>query len=84
MATIKDLTDLHLTRLSLGTAERLASSQAAVLEGIARGEALSIVAEACVQLVEANGVGGSSSIYLLEGARLAVLAGRAPAAVNAG
>ena len=83
VATVTDMTDLHRARTRAATAERLASNQAAVLEWIARGEPLPVIAEACVQLVEANGVGGRSSIYLLRGSRLELLAGRAPDAVNA-
>jgi diguanylate cyclase (GGDEF)-like protein/PAS domain S-box-containing protein len=63
---------------ALRRAERLASSQAGVLELIARGEPLSVVAEACVALLEDNGMGGTSAIYLLEGDRLEVRAGTAP------
>ena len=63
-------------------AERLSTSQAAVLELIARGAPLADVLERCVELVEANGVGGRSSIYLLDGDRLEMRAGRAPAELN--
>ena len=66
----------------LRRAERLASGQAEVLELIARGADLSTVAEACVHFVETNGIDGASSIYLLEGDRLEVRAGRAPRALS--
>ena len=67
---------------ALRRAERLASSQAAVLELIARGADLASVAQACVEFVEANGIDGASSIYLLDGDRLEIHAGRAPEALN--
>ncbi len=64
---------------SVRRAERLASSQAAVLEMIARAAPLADVFERCVELVEENGVGGRSSIYLLDDdRRLEMRAGRAP------
>jgi diguanylate cyclase (GGDEF)-like protein/PAS domain S-box-containing protein len=68
---------------ALRRAERLASSQAHVLELIARGEPLSSVTEACVALLEENGMGGTSSIYLLEDDRLELRAGTSPAALAA-
>jgi diguanylate cyclase (GGDEF)-like protein/PAS domain S-box-containing protein len=67
---------------ALRRAERMASTQASVLELIARGAPLVRVAEACVAFVEANGMDGASSIYLRDGDRLDVLAGRAPEALN--
>jgi diguanylate cyclase (GGDEF)-like protein/PAS domain S-box-containing protein len=67
---------------ALRRAERLASSQAAVLELIARGEPMSTVAAACIRLLEENGVSGAASIYLLEGERLELRSGRAPASVQ--
>jgi diguanylate cyclase (GGDEF)-like protein/PAS domain S-box-containing protein len=67
---------------ALRRAERLASSQAAVLELIARGAPLPDVFERCVRLVEDNGLGGRSSIYLLDDDRLEMRAGRAPDALN--
>ncbi|QYG92706.1 EAL domain-containing protein [Iamia sp. SCSIO 61187] len=74
--TTSDITDLR-------RAQRLASSQAAVLELIARGAPLSDVFDRCVALVEENGVGGrSSSIYLLDDDRLEMRAGRAPTELN--
>ncbi len=63
-------------------AERLSTSQAAVLELIARGAPLDDIFERCVELVEDNGMGGRSSIYLLDEGRLEMRAGRAPAALN--
>ncbi|CAN5909362.1 EAL domain-containing protein [soil metagenome] len=63
-------------------AQRLASSQAAVLELIATGAPLSEILERCVDLVEHNGMGGRSSIYLLEDEHLEIRAGRAPTAIN--
>ncbi|CAN5704132.1 hypothetical protein BH10ACT1_BH10ACT1_23250 [soil metagenome] len=67
---------------ALRRAERLASSQAAVLEMIARAAPLADVFERCVELVEENGIGGRSSIYLLDQDRLVMRAGRAPQALN--
>jgi len=68
---------------ALRRAERLASSQAAVLELIARAAPLADVFERCVELVEENGIGGRSSIYLLDDEdRLVMRAGRAPQALN--
>lgn len=63
-------------------AERLSSSQAAVLELIARGAPLAEIFERCVELVEGNGMGGRFSIYLLDQGRLEMRAGRAPVALN--
>jgi diguanylate cyclase (GGDEF)-like protein/PAS domain S-box-containing protein len=62
----------------LRRAQRLSSSQAAVLELIARGAPLVEVLERCVDLVEDNHVDGRSSFYLLEEDRLRMWAGRAP------
>ena len=67
---------------ALRRAERLASSQAEVLDLIARGEPLDVVAEACLDLLTRNGVLGRSSVYLLEGDRLEIRAGTAPDALN--
>ena len=66
----------------LRQAERLASSQAAVLELIARGATVTEIFERCVELVETNGVGGRSSVYLLDGDELRIHAGRAPSRLN--
>jgi diguanylate cyclase (GGDEF)-like protein len=66
----------------LRRAQRLASSQAAVLELIARSAPIDRVAEACLQLLGDNGVHGRSSIYLLEGDRLELRAGSAPDSLN--
>ncbi|MFN8017072.1 MAG: EAL domain-containing protein [Acidimicrobiales bacterium] len=74
------LTTRNITPLR--RAERLASSQATVLELIARGEALDVVAQACIQLLKDNGIDGRSSVYLLEGDRLELRAGEAPASLN--
>ncbi|QXC59282.1 EAL domain-containing protein [Aquihabitans sp. G128] len=68
---------------ALRRAERLASSQAAVLELIARAAPLADVLDRCVELVEENGIGGQSSIYLLDQDRLVMRAGRAPEVLNA-
>ncbi|MEO6989672.1 MAG: EAL domain-containing protein [Aquihabitans sp.] len=73
--TARNVTDLR-------QAERLASSQAAVLELIARGASVTEVFERCVELVEDNGVGGQSSIYLLDGDELQIRAGRAPSVLT--
>lgn len=73
--TARNVTDLR-------QAERLASSQAAVLELIARGASLTEVFDRCVDLVEANDLGGRSSIYLLDGDDLNIRAGRAPSRLN--
>lgn len=63
----------------LRSAQRLAGSQASVLELIARSVPPEEVFERCVDLMESNGVGGRSSIYILdEEDRLVVLAGRVP------
>ncbi|HEV7721260.1 MAG TPA: diguanylate cyclase, partial [Iamia sp.] len=67
---------------ALRRAQRLASSQAAVLELVARGAPLSDVFTRCVELVEENGLGGRSSIYLLDDDRLEMWAGRAPDPLN--
>ena len=75
LMTARDITDLR-------RAERLASSQSEVLELIARGAPLAEILERCVELVEENGVGGRSSIYLLEDEHLEIRAGRAPRALN--
>ncbi|MEO6629090.1 MAG: EAL domain-containing protein, partial [Aquihabitans sp.] len=50
---------------SLRRAERLASSQASVLEMIAKGEDLPEILRACGTLVERNGGGGATNIHLL-------------------
>jgi PAS domain S-box-containing protein len=63
-------------------AQRLAASQAAVLELIVTGAPLSEVFECCVDLVGQNGMGGRSSICLLEDERLEMRAGRAPTEAN--
>jgi diguanylate cyclase (GGDEF)-like protein/PAS domain S-box-containing protein len=75
LMTARDITDLR-------QAERLASSQSEVLELIARGAPLAEILERCVELVEENGVGGRSSVYLLEEEHLEMRAGRAPTALN--
>ena len=75
------LTTRNITPLR--RAERLASSQAAVLELIACGEPLSSVADACIALLTDNGVRGSSSLYLLEDDRLELRSGEAPERLNA-
>ena len=75
MLTARNITELR-------AAEQLASSQADVLELIARGAPLVEILEQCVHLVEANGVGGRSSIYLIEDEHLEMRAGRAPEAIN--
>jgi len=64
-------------------AERIATGQAAVLELIARGASLPAVAEACVDFVGVNGIDGATGIYLLEGERLELCAGRTPEELNA-
>ncbi len=71
VVTSRNITDLR-------RAQRLAASQAGVLELIARSEPLPVVAAACLQLLDDNGVGGCSSIYLLEGDRLELSAGHTP------
>ncbi|WP_421118366.1 EAL domain-containing protein [Aquihabitans daechungensis] len=71
VVTSRNITDLR-------RAQRLAASQAAVLELIARSEPLPVVAEACLQLLADNGVSGDSSIYLIEDDRLELSAGAAP------
>jgi diguanylate cyclase (GGDEF)-like protein/PAS domain S-box-containing protein len=70
------LTTRNITPLR--RAERLASSQARVLEAIARGEALDDVAHACIDLLQENGVDGRASVYLLDEDRLELRAGQAP------
>jgi diguanylate cyclase (GGDEF)-like protein/PAS domain S-box-containing protein len=70
------LTTRNITPLR--RAERLASSQAKVLELIARGEPLDDVASACIELLIENGVSGRPSVYLLDGDRLELRAGQAP------
>jgi len=67
---------------ALRRAERLASSQAMILERIARGAPITEVAAACVDLLQGNGVTGQSSIYLVEGDRLELRAGDAPPALR--
>jgi len=74
VVTSRNITDLR-------RAQRLAASQAAVLELIARSEPLPVVAEACLQLLADNGVSGRSSIYLIEEDRLELSAGAAPASL---
>ncbi len=73
--TARDITQLR-------RAERLATSQATVLELISVGAPLTEILEACLLLMEQNGVGGRSSIFLLEGDRLEMRAGRAPAELS--
>jgi diguanylate cyclase (GGDEF)-like protein/PAS domain S-box-containing protein len=73
------VTTRDVTRLR--NAELLASSQAAVLELIATGAPMRDVFEACVDLVESNGIDGATALYLLEQGRLEKRAGRAPAAL---
>jgi diguanylate cyclase (GGDEF)-like protein/PAS domain S-box-containing protein len=74
VVTSRNVTDLR-------RAQRLATSQARVLELIARSEPLPVVAEACLGLLAENGVTGRSSIYLVEGDHLELSAGAAPAAL---
>ncbi|WP_426571027.1 sensor domain-containing protein [Aquihabitans sp. McL0605] len=74
VVTSRNITDLR-------RAQRLSTSQASVLELIARGESLTTVGEACVQLLVDNGFSGNSAIYLLEEDRLEIRAGSAPAAL---
>jgi diguanylate cyclase (GGDEF)-like protein/PAS domain S-box-containing protein len=74
VVTSRNVTDLR-------RAQRLAASQAAVLELIARSEPLPVVAEACLHLLADNGVTGRSSIYLIDGDRLELSAGAAPASL---
>ena len=69
--TSRNVTDLR-------RAQRLAASQADVLELIARSEPLPTVAEACLGLLADNGVSGRSSIYLIDGDHLEISAGAAP------
>ncbi|MCU1372511.1 MAG: diguanylate cyclase/phosphodiesterase with and sensor(s) [Ilumatobacteraceae bacterium] len=71
VVTSRNVTDLR-------RAQRLAASQARVLELIARSEPLPVVAEACLELLAENGVSGRSSIYLIEGDHLELSAGGAP------
>jgi diguanylate cyclase (GGDEF)-like protein/PAS domain S-box-containing protein len=71
VVTSRNVTDLR-------RAERLATSQAEVLEVIARGGSLASVAGECVRLMVGNGVVGRASIYLLEDDRLELCAGEAP------
>ncbi|HEX2576563.1 MAG TPA: diguanylate cyclase, partial [Aquihabitans sp.] len=74
------LTTRNIT--AIRRAERLSTSQAKVLELIGRSAPLAGILERCVQLVEDNGVGGRTSIYLLDGDRLEMRAGRAPDELN--
>ena len=74
VVTSRNITDLR-------RAQRLASSQAGVLELIARSEPLPVVAEACLELLAENGVSGRSSIYLVDEDRLELSAGAAPASL---
>jgi len=62
-------------------AEQLSDDQAAVMELIAVDAPLGEILERCVQVLEANGVDGSSTVYLLDEDRLELRAGRAPAEV---
>ena len=66
----------------LRRAERLASHQAAVLEMVARGAPMDDVAAACIDLLGDNGVQGRASIFFLEGSRLELRAGAAPASLR--
>ncbi|MBX3286349.1 MAG: EAL domain-containing protein [Actinobacteria bacterium] len=75
LMTARDITDVR-------QAERLATSQSEVLELIARGAPLSEILERCMELVEENGVGGRSSVYLLEDDFLEIRSGRAPQPLN--
>lgn len=75
VVTTRNITDLR-------RAERLASGQAAVLELVARGVPMAEIAGACIELLAENGVPGTASIYLLEGDRLELRAGDAPASVR--
>ena len=76
IVTARNVSDLR-------SAQRLAGSQASVLELIARSAPPEEVFERCVDLMESNGVGGRSSIYILDDDdRLVLLAGRAPEALN--
>ena len=74
VVTSRNITDLR-------RAQRLAASQAGVLELIARSEPLPVVAEACLGLLADNGVSGRASIYLIEDDRLELSAGAAPASL---
>ncbi|HRW37064.1 MAG TPA: EAL domain-containing protein [Aquihabitans sp.] len=67
---------------ALRQAERLASSQAAVLERVARGAPTTEIAGDCIELMHRNGLRGIASIYLLEGDRLELRAGDAPRSVR--
>lgn len=75
------LTARNVTQIR--AAERLSTSQARVLDLIARREPLDHILESCIRLVEDNGVDGSTSIYLLEADRLEIQAGRATDALRA-
>jgi diguanylate cyclase (GGDEF)-like protein/PAS domain S-box-containing protein len=74
VVTSRNVTDLR-------RAQRLASSQAKVLELIARSESLPAVAAACLELLSDNGVTGRTSIYLLDEDRMELSAGSAPTAI---
>ena len=74
VVTSRNVTDLR-------RAQRLAASQAAVLELIARSEPLNAVAAACLRLLADNGVDGRTSIYLIDGDHLELSAGAAPMAL---
>ncbi|HWJ96761.1 MAG TPA: EAL domain-containing protein, partial [Acidimicrobiales bacterium] len=74
VVTSRNVTDLR-------RAQRLAASQASVLELIARSEPLPAVAEACLQLLADNGVSGRSSIYLIDDDHFELSAGAAPASL---
>lgn len=74
------LTARNVTQIR--AAQRLSTSQATVLDLIARREPLDHILESCIRLVEDNGVDGQTSIYRLEDNRLELQAGRAPAALN--
>ena len=62
-------------------AEQLSEDQAAVMELIAVDAPFGEILERCVQVLEVNGVNGSSTVYLLDEDRLELRAGRAPADV---
>ncbi len=67
------LTSRNITKLR--RAERLASSQASVLELIARGAALDEILDACLKIADDNRSTGTSAVFLLEGDRLVPRAG---------
>ncbi len=63
---------------ALRRAELLATSQAHVLELIASGAPLRDVYDACVDIVAANGTGGTTALFLLDDGRLERWAGQGP------